>query len=116
MEDERIQKIKNIISKIPYNPGIYLMKDIDGNIIYVGKAKSLKKRVRQYFNKTNKTLRIQKMTEKVHNIEYVVTANELEALVLECNYIKSHSPKYNVMLKDDKSYLETMVNMILQPF
>lgn len=104
MEDERIQKIKNIISKIPYNPGIYLMKDIDGNIIYVGKAKSLKKRVRQYFNKTNKTLRIQKMTEKVHNIEYVVTANELEALVLECNYIKSHSPKYNVMLKDDKSY------------
>lgn len=80
------------------------MKDIDGNIIYVGKAKSLRKRVRQYFNKTNKTLRIQKMTEKVENIEYIVTANELEALVLECNYIKSHSPKYNVMLKDDKSY------------
>lgn len=104
MQDERIKKIKDIISKIPYNPGIYLMKDIDGKIIYVGKAKSLKKRVRQYFNKTNKTLRIQKMTEKVHNIEYVVTSNELEALVLECNYIKSHSPKYNVMLKDDKSY------------
>ena len=104
MQDERIKKIKAIISKIPYNPGIYLMKDIDGNIIYVGKAKSLKKRVRQYFNKTNKTLRIQKMTEKVHNIEYIVTSNELEALVLECNYIKSHSPKYNVMLKDDKSY------------
>ena len=88
MQDERIKKIKDIISKIPYNPGIYLMKDIDGKIIYVGKAKSLKKRVRQYFNKTNKTLRIQKMTEKVHNIEYVVTSNELEALVLECNYIK----------------------------
>lgn len=104
MQDARIDKIKKIISKIPYNPGIYLMKDIDGNIIYVGKAKSLRKRVRQYFNKTNKTLRIQKMTEKVENIEYVVTANELEALVLECNYIKSHSPKYNVMLKDDKSY------------
>lgn len=104
MQDKRIEKIKKIIAKIPYNPGIYLMKDIDGNIIYVGKAKSLKKRVRQYFNKTNKTVRIQKMAEKVENIEYVVTANELEALVLECNYIKSHSPKYNVMLKDDKSY------------
>lgn len=104
MQDARIAKIKKIISKIPYNPGIYLMKDKDNNIIYVGKAKSLRKRVRQYFNKTNKTLRIQKMTEKVENIEYVVTANELEALVLECNYIKSHSPKYNVMLKDDKSY------------
>lgn len=104
MQDTRIDKIKKIISKIPYNPGIYLMKDIDGNVIYVGKAKSLKKRVRQYFNKTPKTLRIQKMTEKVENIEYIVTANELEALVLECNYIKSHSPKYNVMLKDDKSY------------
>lgn len=104
MQDARIDKIKKIIAKIPYNPGIYLMKDIDGNIIYVGKAKSLRKRVRQYFNKTPKTLRIQKMTEKVENIEYIVTANELEALVLECNYIKSHSPKYNVMLKDDKSY------------
>lgn len=104
LQDARIDKIKKIIAKIPYNPGIYLMKDIDGNIIYVGKAKSLRKRVRQYFNKTNKTLRIQKMTEKVENIEYIVTANELEALVLECNYIKSHSPKYNVMLKDDKSY------------
>lgn len=104
MQDSRIAKIKKIISKIPLNPGIYLMKDIDGKIIYVGKAKSLRKRVRQYFNKTNKTLRIQKMTELVENIEYIVTANELEALVLECNYIKSHSPKYNVMLKDDKSY------------
>ena len=80
------------------------MKDEDGKIIYVGKAKSLRKRVRQYFNKTNKTVRIQKMVDKIRNIEYIVTESELEALVLECNYIKEFMPKYNVMLKDDKTY------------
>lgn len=103
-EEQRIKRLKNIVSKIPYNPGIYMMKDENGEIIYVGKAKSLKKRVSQYFNKNNKTLRIQNMVSKIKNIEYVVVSSELEALVLECNYIKSHSPKYNVMLKDDKSY------------
>lgn len=95
---------KEIVEKIPFDPGIYIMKDEDNNIIYVGKAKSLRKRVRQYFNKTNKTLRIQNMVSKIRNIEYIVTANELEALVLECNYIKEFMPKYNVMLKDDKTY------------
>lgn len=97
--------IKNdIVEKIPFKPGIYIMKDKDNNIIYVGKAKSLRKRVRQYFNKTNKTVRIEKMVEQIRNIEYIVTENELEALVLECNYIKQFMPKYNVMLKDDKTY------------
>jgi len=97
--------IKNeIVEKIPFDPGIYIMKDESDKIIYVGKAKSLRKRVRQYFNKTNKTVRIQNMVSKVHNIEYIVTANELEALILECNYIKEFMPKYNVMLKDDKTY------------
>ncbi|MBR6689353.1 MAG: excinuclease ABC subunit C [Clostridia bacterium] len=95
---------KEIVEKIPFDPGIYMMKDEDGKIIYVGKAKSLRKRVRQYFNKTNKTVRIQKMVEKIRNIEYIVTESELEALVLECNYIKEFMPKYNVMLKDDKTY------------
>ena len=90
--------------KIPFDPGVYLMKDENGKIIYVGKAKSLRKRVRQYFNKTNKTIRIQNMVSKIRNIEYIVTNNELEALVLECNYIKEFMPKYNVMLKDDKTY------------
>jgi len=104
MEQERLARLKEIVKKIPLNPGIYLMKDENGTVIYVGKAKSLRKRVRQYFNKTNKTLRIIKMVEKIQNIEYVVTQNELEALVLECNYIKEYSPKYNVMLKDDKNY------------
>ncbi len=95
---------KEIVEKIPFEPGIYIMKDETDKIIYVGKAKSLRKRVRQYFNKTNKTIRIQNMVSHVRNIEYIVTANELEALVLECNYIKEFMPKYNVMLKDDKTY------------
>lgn len=93
-----------ILKTIPYNPGIYLMKNKEEKIIYVGKAKSLKKRVRQYFNKSNKSLRIQKMVEQIENIEYIVTKNDVEALVLECNYIKEYMPKYNVMLKDDKTY------------
>ena len=95
---------KEIVEKIPFDPGIYIMKDENEKIIYVGKAKSLRKRVRQYFNKTNKTVRIQNMVSHIRNIEYIVTANELEALVLECNYIKEFMPKYNVMLKDDKTY------------
>lgn len=103
-EDERLARLKNIVSNIPLNPGIYMMKNIDNKIIYVGKAKSLRKRVRQYFNKSQKTMRIQKMVSQIENIEYIVTNNELEALVLECNYIKENMPKYNVMLKDDKSY------------
>lgn len=103
-EEERINHIKQIISKIPFNPGIYMMRDKDDNIIYVGKAISLKKRVRQYFQKNKKSQRIEKMTTLVHNITYIVTKNEVEALVLECNYIKQNRPKFNVMLKDDKTY------------
>lgn len=99
-----LKELKEIVSKIPLEPGIYLMKDENQNIIYVGKAKSLRKRVRQYFQKTNKSDRIKKMVSLIQDIEYIVTSNELEALVLECNYIKSHSPKFNVMLKDDKTY------------
>ena len=81
-----------------------MMKDEKGKIIYVGKAISLRKRVRQYFQKNNKSARIEKMTTLVHDISYIVTKNEVEALVLECNYIKENRPKFNVMLKDDKSY------------
>lgn len=80
------------------------MKDADDNIIYVGKAISLKNRVRQYFRKTNKTARIEKMVTLIDHFEYIVTDNEAEALILECNLIKKNSPKFNVLLKDDKSY------------
>lgn len=103
-EEERIRKIKEIIKKIPINSGIYMMKDIDDNVIYVGKAINLKKRVSQYFNKNIKTNRIFKMTTLVHNIEFIITKNEVEALLLECSYIKNLNPKFNVMLRDDKTY------------
>lgn len=97
-------KVKNIVDNIPFNPGIYMMRDENDNIIYVGKAISLRKRVRQYFQNTPKSARIEKMVTLVRNITYIVTKNEVEALALECNYIKENSPKFNVMLKDDKTY------------
>lgn len=80
------------------------MKDKNDNIIYVGKAISLKNRVRQYFRKNNKTARIEKMVSLIDHFEYIVTDNEAEALILECNLIKKNRPKFNVLLKDDKSY------------
>ena len=98
------EHVKEIVSKIPFDPGIYMMKDQKGTIIYVGKAISLKKRVRQYFQKSNKSPRIEKMVTLIRDISYIVTKNEVEALALECNYIKNHNPKFNVMLKDDKTY------------
>lgn len=98
------EKLKDIVKNIPFSPGIYMMKDKDGNIIYVGKAISLRKRVRQYFQKNNKSKRIESMVSNICDISYIVTRNEVEALVLECNYIKENRPKYNVMLKDDKTY------------
>ena len=80
------------------------MKDKDDKIIYVGKAISLKNRVRQYFRKNNKTARIEKMVSLIDHFEYIVVDNEAEALILECNLIKKNRPKFNVLLKDDKSY------------
>ena len=80
------------------------MRDKDNNILYVGKAVILKNRVKQYFNKTNKTARIEKMVSLIDHFEYIVTDNEAEALILECNLIKKNMPKFNVLLKDDKTY------------
>ena len=96
--------IKDKLRLLPNNPGCYLMKDLSGTIIYVGKAKNLKNRVSQYFRKTKKSLRIEKMVSKISYFEYIITNNEVEALILECNLIKKHKPQYNVMLKDDKTY------------
>lgn len=93
------------LKKLPSSPGVYLMHDEKDNIIYVGKAVSLKNRVRQYFQaSTNKTAKIQKMVSHIARFEYIVTDSEVEALILECNLIKEHRPKYNTMLKDDKGY------------
>lgn len=92
------------LKKLPKSPGVYLMKDKNDKIIYVGKAINLKNRVSSYFRKTNKTDRILKMVSLIDHFEYIVVDNEAEALVLECNLIKKNRPKYNVLLKDDKTY------------
>ena len=97
--------IEEELKKLPALPGVYLMHDKHDNIIYVGKAISLRNRVRQYFRKsTKKSTKIERMVENIHHFEYIVTDSELEALILECNLIKKYRPKYNTMLKDDKSY------------
>ena len=96
--------IEEELKKLPKDPGVYLMKDKDDNIIYVGKAVNLKNRVSSYFRKTNKTDRILKMVSLIDHFEYIVVSNEAEALILECNLIKENRPKYNVLLKDDKTY------------
>lgn len=96
--------ISEELKKLPDKPGVYIMKDKDDNIIYVGKAVVLKNRVRQYFQKNNKSARIEKMVSLIDHFEYIVVDSEMEALVLECNLIKLHRPKYNVLLKDDKMY------------
>ncbi len=97
-------QIEDELKKLPNKPGVYIMHDKEDNIIYVGKAISLKKRVRQYFRKNNKTARIERMVSLIDHFEYIVTDNEAEALILECNLIKKNSPKFNVLLKDDKTY------------
>lgn len=93
------------LKKLPSSPGVYLMHGEKDEIIYIGKAISLKNRVRQYFQKsTNKTAKIEKMVSHIQRFEYIITDSELEALVLECNLIKEYRPRYNTMLKDDKTY------------
>ena len=98
-------QIEEELKKLPAQPGVYLMHDAKDEIIYVGKAISLKNRVRQYFQSSrNKTAKIEQMVSRIARFEYIVTDSELEALVLECNLIKEHRPRYNTMLKDDKTY------------
>ena len=97
--------IEEELKKLPGKPGVYLMHDARDEIIYVGKAVSLKNRVRQYFQSSrNKTAKIEQMVSRIARFEYIITDSELEALVLECNLIKEYRPRYNTMLKDDKTY------------
>lgn len=101
----QIFNIEEELKKLPAQPGVYIMHDKKDEIIYVGKAISLKNRVRQYFQSSrNKTAKIEQMVQRIARFEYIITDSELEALVLECNLIKEHRPRYNTMLKDDKSY------------
>ena len=103
--------IEEELKKLPNKPGVYIMHDKYDNIIYVGKAVSLKNRVRQYFRKNKKTKRIENMVSLVNYFEYIVTDNEAEALILECNLIKKNMPKFNVLLKDDKTYPYIKINV-----
>ena len=96
--------LQDELKKLPDKPGVYLMHDDADVIIYIGKAVSLKRRVRQYFQSRYKGPKIEKMVSRIGRFEYIITDSELEALVLECNLIKEHRPKYNTMLKDDKAY------------
>ena len=99
------------LKKLPKKPGVYIMHDKNDKIIYVGKAVVLKNRVRQYFRKNKKTKRIQNMVAQVDHFEYIVCDNEAEALILECNLIKKNMPKFNVLLKDDKTYPYIKINV-----
>lgn len=104
--------IQEELKKLPEKPGVYIMKDVNGEIIYVGKAVVLKNRVRQYFQSlSNQTPKVQAMVRRIKEFEYIVTDTELEALILECNLIKKYRPKFNIMLKDDKNYPYIKVTM-----
>ncbi len=97
--------IKEQLKKLPEKPGVYLMKDAAGEIIYVGKANSLKNRVRQYFQHSNhRHPKVKAMVSNIAEFEYIITDSEIEALILESNLIKKHRPKYNILLRDDKQY------------
>lgn len=104
------------ISAFPEKPGVYIMKNKKGEIIYVGKAISLKNRVRSYFQSpANQPARVASMVSFIEDIEYIVTDSEIEALILECNLIKHHRPRYNILLKDDKQYPYLKINL-KEPF
>jgi excinuclease ABC subunit C len=98
-----MDNIRKKLSLLPTSPGCYLMKNKDGIIIYVGKAKNLKRRVSSYFNRTH-TGKTAKLVSEIVDFEYVVVSSETESLILEINLIKKHDPKYNILLRDDKSY------------
>ncbi len=103
--NEKLGELRKKAMSLPLTPGVYIMKDKTGRIIYIGKAKALKNRVSQYFgSQNNHTLKVRRMVENVDNFDYILTDSEFEALVLECSLIKQHSPKYNILLKDDKGY------------
>lgn len=102
-KERMLELIRQKLALLPEKPGCYLMKNEDGEIIYVGKAKVLKNRVRSYFTGSHDA-KTQRLVAEIRDFEYIVTSSNVEALILECNLIKQHHPRYNVMLKDDKSF------------
>lgn len=103
--NEKMKILRQKAMELPLTPGVYLMKDPESKIIYIGKAKALKNRVSQYFgSQANHSLKVRRMVDKVDHFDYILTDSEFEALVLECSLIKQYQPKYNILLKDDKGY------------
>ena len=104
-KEVHLEKLKERVKQFPGEPGVYLMKNVNGKIIYVGKAKELRKRVRSYFTKhQNQSVKTQYLVNQIHGIDYMLTPTEVEAFLLEASLIKKHKPRYNIRLKDDKSY------------
>lgn len=103
--------VREKLKLLPENPGVYIMLDKYGNVIYVGKARVLKNRVRQYFHSSPKPEKVMKMVENIADFNYIITASEIDALALENNLIKKYKPKYNILLKDDKTYPYIKVDM-----
>ena len=104
-QEDHIKELRARAMRLPLHPGVYIMHNKAGEIIYIGKAKALKNRVGQYFGSDkNHEEKVRKMVSNVEYFEYILTDSEFEALVLECNLIKLHKPKYNILLKDDKGY------------
>ena len=104
-------KIKKKLESLPDKPGVYIMYDEKKNVIYVGKAKILKNRVRQYFHASQDYIKTIKLVEHIDDLDYFITDTEVEALILESNLIKRFRPYYNILLKDDKSYPYIMLTL-----
>ncbi|MCR5635596.1 MAG: excinuclease ABC subunit UvrC [Clostridiales bacterium] len=105
MQNLKIKELRKKAMSLPLTPGVYIMKNKSNDVIYIGKAKALKKRVSQYFgSQNNHSDKVRKMVENVDDFDYILTDSEYEALILECSLIKQHMPKYNILLKDDKGY------------
>ena len=98
------EKISLKLKSLPASPGVYSMKDASGTVIYVGKARILPNRVRQYFDGGQKHVKVQAMIDNIDDFDYIITTSELEALILECNLIKQYQPYYNILLRDDKHF------------
>ena len=105
---ELLEKVKTVL---PESPGVYIMKNADGEVIYVGKAKVLRRRVKSYFDESLKTQKTYALVSNIVDFEYILTNSELDAFSLECNLIKKYQPKYNILLKDDKSFPYIKIDM-----
>ena len=112
-DSKRMDYLMGIVHNLPELPGVYQYRNEEGTIIYVGKAKNLKRRVSSYFNKNQQSAKTRMLVSKIEDIRYIVVKTEEDALLLENNLIKRYKPKYNVLLKDDKTYPSIFVSILI---